>query len=770
MSELKKTQHCTKTSPTDCPISAQAAQFDVFGRDFQVNPAEALRWSRDKEPVFYNPNLGYWVVTRYQDVKAVFRDNILYSPSVALEKITPAPPEAEEILKSYGYAMSRTLVNEDEPAHMKRRRVLMDSFNPENLEQHQDSVRKLTREYMDRFIDKGKVDLVAEMFWEIPLMVALHFLGVAGEDIDRLREFSVAHTVNTWGRPSPDEQLSVAHSVGKFWQAAGRIIEKMSANPDGPGWMHHTIRQHKLYPEIVTESYLHSMMMAILVAAHETTSNASANSIRLLLTRREAWQEICENPNLIPNAIEECLRFEGSVVAWRRRATRDTQINGVDIPADARLLVVLASANHDERHFENPDEVDLYRENTTDHLTFGYGSHQCMGKNIGRMELRIFLEEFTRRLPHLELVPDQEYSYLPNTVFRGPSSLWVQWDPKLNPERSDPELLKKHQHFPIGSPAKDKITRRIEVTEVHNECDDVVRLVLRTPNSQTLPMWSPGSHIDLIIDVFNRKYSLCGSPSRKTSYEIAVLKEPQGKGGSVHIHDQVKVGQFARIVGPKNHFRLDESAAEYILIAGGIGITPIIAMADRLKLLGKKYFIHYAGKSKSSMAMREKLMSDHAGQLKMYSKSDGERLSLTVITRDVSEGKQIYACGPERLLDELASIGADWPDNTLHMERFSSQNPALNPDDEHKFNVRLKDSDITVRVEADQTILDALLSVGIDAPHDCKEGICGTCEVAVLDGEIDHRDHVLTNQEKSSQDRMMTCCSRANGSAIEIAM
>lgn len=769
MSNSSINQHGSQMSPTGCPISSEAAQFDVFGRDFQLNPAEALRWSRDKEPVFYNPILGYWVVTRYDDVKAVFRDNLAFSPSIALEKITAAPAEAEEILESYGYAMSRTLVNEDEPAHMERRRVLMDSFNPENLEQHQDSVRKLTSQYIDRFIDKGKVDLVAEMFWEIPLMVALHFLGVADEDIDRLREFSVAHTVNTWGRPSPDEQLAVAHSVGKFWQAAGRIIEKMSANPHGPGWMHHTIRQHNLYPEIVTESYLHSMMMAILVAAHETTSHASANAIRLLLKRRSAWQEICANPNLIPNAIEECLRIEGSVVAWRRRATSDTQINGVDIPTDAKLLIVLASANHDERHFENPDVVDLYRENTTDHLTFGYGSHQCMGKNIARMELRIFLEEFTRRLPHLEIIPDQEYCYLPNTSFRGPSSLWVQWNPKLNPERCDPDLLKKYQHFPIGSPARDEITRRIEVTEVHSECDGVVRLVLKAPNSQTLPKWSPGSHIDLFIDGFHRRYSLCGSPSR-TSYEIAILREPQGKGGSAHIHDKVKIGHSARIIGPKNHFKLDEGATEYILIAGGIGITPITAMADRLKLLGKKYIIHYAGKSKPSMAMREKLMLEHAGHLKIYSKQDGEQLSLHAVTYEVSEGHQIYACGPERLLNELETIAAGWPESILHMERFSAQYSALNPYDEHEFSVTLKDSDITVRVKADQTILDALLSVGIDAPYDCKEGICGTCEVAVLNGEIDHRDHVLTNREKISQDRIMTCCSRAKGSDIEIAM
>jgi ferredoxin len=193
-------------------------------------------------------------------------------------------------------------------------------------------------------------------------------------------------------------------------------------------------------------------------------------------------------------------------------------------------------------------------------------------------------------------------------------------------------------------------------------------------------------------------------------------------------------------------------------------------MADRLKLLGKKYIIHYAGKSKSSMAMREKLLLKHADHLKIYSKQDGGRLSLNLITHDVSEGQQVYACGPERLLDELENIGADWPENILHMERFSSQSSTLNPDDEHEFDVTLKDSDITVHVKADQTILDALLSVGIDAPHDCKEGICGTCEVAVLDGKIDHRDHVLTSKEKYSLDRMMTCCSRAKGRYIVLAM
>ena len=300
-------------------------------------------------------------------------------------------------------ALNRTLVNEDEPAHMPRRRALMDPFTPEELKHHEPMVRQLAREYVDRFIDDGRADLVDQMLWEVPLTVALHFLGVPEEDMDTLRKYSIAHTVNTWGRPKPEEQVAVAHAVGNFWQFAGKVLDKMRQDPRGRGWMQYGIRKQKEQPEVVTDSYLHSMMMAGIVAAHETTANATANAMKLLLQHPEVWREICEDPSLIPNAVEECLRHNGSVAAWRRIVTRDTQVGGVDLPAGSKLLIVTSSANHDERHFADADLFDIRRDNASDHLTFGYGSHQCMGKNLARMEMQIFLEEFTRRLPHMRL-------------------------------------------------------------------------------------------------------------------------------------------------------------------------------------------------------------------------------------------------------------------------------------------------------------------------------------------------------------------------------
>ena len=632
------------TSPTGCPVSHRAAAFNPFAPGYQQDPAGTLKWAREEEPVFYSPELGYWVVTRYDDVKAVFRDNILFSPSIALEKITPAPAEAAEVLKRYGYAMARTMVNEDEPIHMERRRLLMDAFLPEALAKHEPAVRALARQYMDRFIDQGRADLVGEMFYEIPLTIALHFLGVPDDGAEQLRQFAVAHTLNTWGRPTPQEQMQVAENVGRFWQTAQKILQDMRAQPDGEGWMYETIRQHQKYPEVVTESYLQSMMMAILAAAHETTSNATANAFMTLLTHRSAWEDICENPALIPNAVEECLRVAGSIIAWRRIAMADTSVGGVAIPKGGKLLLVQASANFDPRHFENPDQIDLYRDNSVEHLTFGYGAHQCMGKNIGRMEMRVFLEEFVRRLPHVRLVEGQKFDFLSNTSFRGPSQLWVEWDPALNPERRDPGVLQRQHSFKIGAPVKDDIARTMVVRQRQAEGSQHVRLVLADPRGRALPAWTAGSHVDLIAGGFRRKYSLCGDPADRSQLEVVILREDQGRGGSRHFCDALAVGDTVHLAGPKNLFRLREDAQRYVLLAGGIGITPIVAMADRLKALGKPYTLHYAGRARTDMALLARVQRDHGTRLQLYVGTEGQRMDLAQMFASHAEGTQVYAC------------------------------------------------------------------------------------------------------------------------------
>ncbi|MBL0421502.1 cytochrome P450/oxidoreductase [Ramlibacter sp. AW1] len=757
-------------APNGCPVSANAAAFNPFEPAYMQSPGDYLRWAREQEPVFWSPQLGYWVVTRYEDVKAVFRDNILFSPAIALEKITPAPPQVMEILQSYGFAMNRTMVNEDEPDHMERRRLLMDAFLPERLSTFEPMVRSLARQYMDRFVDKGRADLVREMFYEIPLNIALKFLGVPDEGAEQLRQFAVAHTLNTWGRPSPQEQLEIAHNVGRFWQTAQQILDDMRARPDGEGWMYETIRQHLAHPDVVPESYMRSMMMAILAAAHETTSNATANAFLTLLTQRKAWEDICANPALIPNAVEECLRVAGSIIAWRRIATDDAVVGGVRIPKGGKLLVVMASANFDPRHFENPDEVDVYREGAVEHLTFGYGAHQCMGKNIGRMQMRVFLEEFVRRLPHIRLVAGQQIDYLSNTSFRGPSELWVEWDPALNPGRSGSPTAASAEPFYIGPPAKDSIARTVVVRGKHEEGEGLCRIELADPRGGPLPAWSAGAHVDLIAGGFRRKYSLCGPADDRSLLQVVVQREGDGRGGSRHFCDTLEVGQALQLSGPKNLFKLDESARRFVLIAAGIGITPVMAMADRLKRIGKAYEIHYAGRSRRQMALLDRLEREHGGHLTLYVKAEGRRMDLPTVLAHVDGATRVYACGPDRLIDELENLSERWPEGVLHFEHFSADGSALDPAREHAFVAHLKDSDVDVLVPPDKTLLQALQSAGFDVPCDCNEGLCGTCEVAVVEGEVDHRDKVLTKSERAANQRMLACCSRAAGQKIILAL
>lgn len=757
------------TAAVGCPVSERAAQFDPFSNAYQQDPPDYVRWAREQEPIFFSPRLGYWVVTRYDDIKAIFRDNLAFSPSIALEKITPTGPEANAVLADYGYAMSRTLVNEDEPAHMPRRRLLMEPFTPQALKHHEPLVRQVTRDYVDRFVHAGRADLVDQMLWEAPLTIAMHFLGVPEEDMAMVRRYSIAHTINTWGRPEPSEQVAVAHAVGNFWQLAGKILAKMRENPDAAGWMQFGIRMQKDHPDVVTDSYLHSMMMAGLVAAHETTANATANAMKLLLQHPDAWAQICADPSLIPGAVEECLRHNGSIAAWRRLVTQDTQLAGVHLPAGTKLLIVTSSANHDERHFTDPDLFDIRRDNASEHLTFGYGSHQCMGKNLARMELQIFLEELSRRLPHMRLA-EQQFTYLPNTSFRGPEHVWVEWDPAQNPENRDATRLQSRLQVRMGEPSRKAAVRAMVVESMGAVAQEVLHIRLRPLDGAPVPQWQAGAHIDLQCGgaEMSRQYSLCGDPGDPSALEIAVLREPAGRGGSEWIHTRLRVGDHLTVHGPRNHFRFDETARRVILISGGIGITPIMAMAQSARRLGIDYQLHYCGRSRSSMAFLDALAATHGERLHVYASQDGPRANFSELLAVPDAATQIYACGPQQMLEALTESTRQWPADALRVEHFLRRVQAQDASQHRPFTAELRDSGLTIAVRADQSLLDALRQANIDVQSDCQEGLCGSCEVRVISGEVDHRDSVLTRGERLANDKMMSCCSRACGDSLVI--
>lgn len=743
-----------------CPfqqkLKQDAQNFDMFDTAYQQDPATSLQLFQQHLPMFYSEAMGYWIVTTYADVKAIFRDPILFSACNVLEKLTPSSAEALKVLEQYQYAMNRTLVNEDEPVHMQRRRILIDAFDPIKLEPHRDFVQKLVSEKVDAFIHRGQVDLVQAMLWEVPMTVALQFLGVPEDDMAILRGFASAHTVNTWGRPSAEEQIAVAEGVGQFWQYSGQVLQKMKNNPQGRGWMYDMIEQNKYFPDIVTDNYLHSMMMAIMVAAHETTALASTNALKLLLSKPDVWAKLCQQPALIPNAVEECLRHSGSVVSWRRQVTQDTLFNGHQLKKGDKLFLVSAAANHDPAHFENADDFDLYRDNAVEHLTFGYGAHQCMGKNIGRMEMCIFIEELTRRIPDLHLV-EQKFEYLANTSFRGPKALWVQWNAQAISSKNSTAST-----FAIGGPDTQAIVRYTRVKAIHALTEQSLAIDLYPLAGEHLAAWSAGAHIELILpNGMQRKYSLCG-PQSADFYRIVVKHEPHGRGGSAWIHQQLRCYDVLGIKGPKNFFKLNMQAQQYVLIAAGIGITPILAMANALKAAGKSYRILYLAPCREQMALLEQVQQ-HAPAVEYYLSSEQNKLDAELLFAQLAPETHVYACGPESLLDQLSQLAEHSPHIHLSIEHFAAAQNSILGEDDHAFDVELIDSGLHLTVAKDQTLLSCLLAKGIDVNFDCNEGLCGSCQIQVLEGELDHRDKVLTQTERQRGQSMMSCCSRAKG-------
>ncbi|MEV1024207.1 PDR/VanB family oxidoreductase [Streptomyces sp. NPDC050264] len=297
-------------------------------------------------------------------------------------------------------------------------------------------------------------------------------------------------------------------------------------------------------------------------------------------------------------------------------------------------------------------------------------------------------------------------------------------------------------------------TLDLVVAEHRQEAAGVVSLTLRRPDGAPLPRWEPGAHVDLLLsEGVERQYSLCGGDDR--SWRIAVLREPGGRGGSAHVHDGLGPGSSVSVRGPRNHFRL-EPAPAYRFVAGGIGITPIVPMLAA----AAEWSLFYGGRSLGSMAFAEELTASYpADRLHLC---EGP-LDLAAQLAGLRPGELVYACGPESL---LAAVEALVPPEALRTERFAPT--VADTGGDTPFEVELARSGRTVAVPADRTILAALQEAGVEVLYSCAEGTCGTCETDVLAGEVEHRDSVLSPQEKACNDTLMVCVSRAKGSRITL--
>lgn len=292
------------------------------------------------------------------------------------------------------------------------------------------------------------------------------------------------------------------------------------------------------------------------------------------------------------------------------------------------------------------------------------------------------------------------------------------------------------------------------------EADGVLSLSLVHPDGKPLPEWTPGAHIDLTLrGALVRQYSLCGDPADETSYRVAVLREQAALGGSEYVHEGLRPGHRLEVEGPRNNFSF-LPAERYVFVAGGIGITPILAMVQAAEARGVDWELWYGGRRKDSMAFLDEL-SAYGAKVHVVPEDECGRLDLPAILAAPEAGTLVYCCGPEPLLAAVEAQTIGWPEGSLQLERFKAREIEVDPDGEQPLTVDCHRSGRTVEVAPGCSVLDALESAGVSVPSSCRDGICGSCETRVLDGTPDHRDSLLSAAEQAAGRSMMVCVSRA---------
>lgn len=320
----------------------------------------------------------------------------------------------------------------------------------------------------------------------------------------------------------------------------------------------------------------------------------------------------------------------------------------------------------------------------------------------------------------------------------------------------------------------------VRVHERRTVADGVVAIELRAVDGYELSPFSAGSHIDVELPVRDaqghfivRQYSLCNDPSEHDRYVIGVSRDANTRGGSAYLHDELKVGDIIHISTPRNHFQLYEAAQSSVLVAGGIGITPMLAMARRLSALGRPWTLHYCARTPQRAAFLDELKALPGRVIPVFDGvPGGVPIDFARVVADAPADAHLYCCGPTTLMEAFERAAATREPGTVHVEWFkprpvAASSPASSAT-QGEFMVKLANSGVTLTVPPQKSILDVLIEAGIAVQHSCCDGVCGTCETRVLEGVPDHRDSVLFGEDANATDRMMVCVSRCSGTSLTL--
>ncbi|WP_460801971.1 cytochrome P450 [Microbacterium sp. GXF6406] len=392
------------------------------------DPFPAYAELRANEPVMYDERIDCWVVTRYEDVKSTFENWETFSSENAQAPVRERGPQATEIMRDGGFTAYSGLSARMPPEHTRIRAIAQRAFTPRRFKALEPTIRENTRQALQEMLaNPGRAgDFFSQVAYDIPTITILTLLGVDTSLVPTYKRWSDSRAAMTWGNLDDEEQVPHAHNLVEYWQECIALVTE-AHHSGGDNLIADLVSAQGDGAEI-SDHEIASLCYSLLFAGHETTTTLIANCIRVLLSHREQWEHLVDDPSRIPSAVDEVLRFSGSIVAWRRRALADTEIGGVAIPKGANVLLVMGSANRDVAVFENPEVFDITRSDARNHLSFGFGIHYCLGNMLAKLQAKIALEETIAAVPGLQLVDGADIDFRENLSFRVPLSVPVTWE------------------------------------------------------------------------------------------------------------------------------------------------------------------------------------------------------------------------------------------------------------------------------------------------------------------------------------------------------
>ena len=394
---------------------------------------ERMRWLRENEPVFWSENTNSFIISRFEDVVFVSKNNDLFCSG---QGVLPDPN-----IPNIG------MIDEDEPRHGEMRGLINRGFTPRMVRRWEEIFQKITDEAIDEIAQKGECDFVEDIAVPLPLMLIAEMIGIRPEDRDRFHEWSDAMIGSTGNMDDPRIVAAAAKAALEYFDYLTEIIEDRRKNPkedlisilvrakddgiliqqDGYANDDEFGASRTQDQRDMSNDELIKMCVLLLVAGNETTRNGLTGAMQLLIENPESRAKLIEDPSLIPSAVEEMLRLVSPVVSFARTATRNTKLRGVTIKKGQKVLMIYGSANRDAAEFENPDTFDLDR--NAQHVAFGIGNHFCMGANLARMELRVALTELLRRIPDMSYATNGP-EFGASALVRSVTHMYVRFTPE----------------------------------------------------------------------------------------------------------------------------------------------------------------------------------------------------------------------------------------------------------------------------------------------------------------------------------------------------